>query len=73
MKSDRSVSHDWAEETPEAKARWFRSLRMGDRMQILCELTDIALSVNPTLSEKKRAQPTPGSSGGNHICVVLPK
>jgi hypothetical protein len=60
MKSDRSVSHDWAEETPEAKARWFRSLRMADRMQILCDLTDLALSVNPSLSEKKRAQPTPG-------------
>lgn len=60
MKREQAVSHDWAEETPEAKARWFRSLSMTDRMQILCELTDLALSVNPSLQEKKRAQPTPG-------------
>lgn len=60
MKEDQSVSHDWEEETPEAKTRWFRSLSMADRMQMLCDLTDLALSVNPYLSEKKRAKPTPG-------------
>lgn len=60
MKSEQAVSHDWAEEMPEAKARWFRSLRMADRMQILCDLTDLALSVNPSLPEKQRAQPTSG-------------
>ncbi len=60
MKREQSVSHDWAEETPEAKARRFRSLPMADRMQLLCELTDLALSVNPSLPEKNRAQSTPG-------------
>jgi hypothetical protein len=60
MKKDQSVSHDWGEETPEAKARWFRSLPLADRMQLLCELTDLALSVNPALPEKNRAQSTPG-------------
>jgi hypothetical protein len=60
MKKKQLVSHDWEEETPEAKTRWFRSLRMADRMQILCDLTDLALSVNPNLPEKKRAQPIPG-------------
>ena len=60
MKRGQSVSHDWEEETPEAKARWFRSLRMADRIQVLCDLTDLALSVNPSLPEKKRAEPTPG-------------
>ena len=60
MNRDQSVSHDWAEETPEAKARWFRSLRMADRMQLLCELTDLALSLSPSLPEKKRAESTPG-------------
>ena len=58
MKKEQSVSHDWEEETPEAKTRWFRSLRMADRMQILCDLTDLALSVNPDLPEKNRANPT---------------
>jgi hypothetical protein len=60
MKKDQSVSHDLEEETPEAKTRWFRSLCMADRMQMLCDLTDLVLSVNPYLSEKKRAKPAPG-------------
>jgi hypothetical protein len=60
MKSDRSVSQDWAEETPEAKTRWCRSLCMAGRMRILCELTGLALSINPSLPEKQRAKPTPG-------------
>ncbi len=58
MVSRPSVSHDWADETPEAKVRWFRALCMADRMQRLCELTDLALALNPALAEKKRAQPT---------------
>ena len=60
MTEDRSVSHARAEETPEAKARWFRSLSMAERMQMLCDLTDLALSINPALLEKKRAEPAPG-------------
>jgi hypothetical protein len=60
MNRDQSVSHDWTEETPEAKARWFRSLRMADRMQLLCELTDLAVSLNPSLPETKRAESTAG-------------
>ena len=54
-----AVSHDRQEETPEAKTRWFCSLGMADRMQMLCDLTDMALSINPSLSEKKIAQPAP--------------
>jgi hypothetical protein len=65
MERNLSVSHNWEEETPEAKTRWFRSLPMEDRMQMLCDMTDIALSVNPSLPEKKRAKPTPG-----HIQVI---
>lgn len=55
-----SVSHDPREETPEAKARWFRSLTMAERMQMLCELTDLALAIAPDLPEKNRAQSAPG-------------
>ncbi len=54
------VSHERSEETPEAKVRWFRGLRMADRMRVLCEVTDLALSVNPALQEKKRVEPAPG-------------
>ena len=44
----------------EAKARWFQSLTLGDRMDMLCAFTDLALSVNPTLQERKHAQPVAG-------------
>ena len=60
MQSGYSVSHERQEETPEAKARWFRSLPMEDRMQILCDLTDLALSINPSLQEKRHAESAPG-------------
>ncbi len=65
MNEQQSISHDWKEETPEAKARWLRSLSIDDRMQMLCDLTDLALSVNPELPERKRAKPTPG-----HIQII---
>jgi hypothetical protein len=54
----RKVSHDRKEETPEAKAQWFQSLTMAERMDLLCEFTDLALSVNPRLVERKNAQQT---------------
>jgi len=46
-----SVSHDRREETIEAKVRWFRSLPLADRMDLLCAFTDLALSVNPALAD----------------------
>lgn len=52
-----SVSHDRNEETPEAKARWFQSLSLAERMEMLCEFTDFILSVNPQLLDVKDAQP----------------
>ena len=55
-----SVSHDRREETPEAKVRWFRSLSMSERMEMLCSFTDLALSVTPSLQDKKHAQPIAG-------------
>ncbi|MEI7898618.1 MAG: hypothetical protein WCK89_00070 [bacterium] len=58
MKSKASVSHDWQEETLESKARWFQTLPMHERMQMFCDLTDLALTVNPSLPEKKYAEPT---------------
>jgi hypothetical protein len=52
------VSHDPAEESPEAKARWFQSLTIEERMDFLCEVTEMALSRNPEIA-KKRDAPTP--------------
>ena len=60
-----SVSHDRADERPEAKARWFQSLSLSERMALLCSFTDLALAVREDLPDKKDAQPTAG-----HIQVL---
>ncbi|HUT45617.1 MAG TPA: hypothetical protein VMX36_04995 [Sedimentisphaerales bacterium] len=57
---DKSVSHDRNEESAEAKVRWFRSLAMSERMEMLCSFTDLALTANPGLQEYKHAQPVTG-------------
>jgi len=55
-----TMSHDFAEETQEAKARWFQSLTLMERMEMLCAFTDMILSVNPRIIEKKHAKPIAG-------------
>lgn len=54
------VSHDRSEERPEAKARWFQSLSLSERMEMLCDITDLILSKNPSIAERKNAQPSSG-------------
>ncbi len=54
------VSHDRAEESPEAKARWFQSLSLPERMTLLCQFVDLALTNNPQLADRKDAQPIKG-------------
>jgi hypothetical protein len=54
------ISHDWNEETIEAKAAWFRSLSLSERMDVFCAFAELALELNPQLSDKKYAQPTKG-------------
>lgn len=53
---NKTVSHSWEEETPEAKARWFSSLTLKERMDLLCEFTDFILSINPNIADMKDAQ-----------------
>jgi hypothetical protein len=55
-----SISHDLSEELPEMKARWFQSLTVEERMEVFCSFTDLILSVNPEIMEKKLAEPIPG-------------
>jgi len=55
-----SISRDRQEETIEAKARWFQSLSLAERMEIFCAYTDLILSVNPKIVEQKDAQPIAG-------------
>lgn len=52
------VSHSRADETPEAKALWFRSLPLSNRMELLCFFTDLALHANPRIADSKDAQQT---------------
>ena len=48
-----AISHDLQEETPEAKARWFQSLSLAERMEMLCQFTDLVLENNPMIAERK--------------------
>jgi len=57
---ERTISHDWQEESIEAKARWFQSLSLEERMDMLCWFTDLMLTANPKIVEQKDAQPLAG-------------
>lgn len=50
------ISHSYAEETIEAKARWFQSLSLSDRMDLFCSFMDLVLEINPKLPDLKDAQ-----------------
>jgi hypothetical protein len=55
-----SIAYSFLEETPEAKARWFQSLSLEERMEIFCAFTDLILEVNPKIIEQKYAPPDGG-------------
>jgi hypothetical protein len=55
-----TISHDRREESLEAKARWFQTLSLAERMDLLCAFTDMILSVNPEIVERK-PNPQPAS------------
>jgi hypothetical protein len=57
---EKTVSHSRSEETPEAKARWFQSLSLEERMELLCMFTDMILSANPSILESKDVKPVTG-------------
>jgi len=54
-----AISHDWADETIEAKARWFQSLSLAERMDVFVMFTDLILSINPNILEQRDAQYDP--------------
>jgi hypothetical protein len=43
---NQTISHDRYEETLEAKARWFQSLSLAERMDLLCFFADLILDNN---------------------------
>ena len=55
------ISHDRKDESIEEKTRWFKSLSLSERMDLLCWFTDLALQNNPELPDTKDAQPANGS------------
>ena len=54
------ISHNRSDETIGAKVAWFRSLSLQERMDLLCNFTDLALALNPGILDKKDAQPVKG-------------
>ena len=64
------VSHNRNDESLEAKARWFQALSLEERMDILCELTDLVLENNPRIAEVERAQ---SSSERIQVLSVKPR
>ena len=51
---NKTISHDRSEETPEAKAYWFQSLPLSERMDMLCYFTDLILNCNPKIMDQKK-------------------
>ena len=43
------IPQTWHEEEAEAKARWFQSLTLSERMDMLCSFTDLILFNKPTI------------------------
>ncbi|MGC9314603.1 MAG: hypothetical protein ACP5G4_03115 [bacterium] len=54
------ISHNREDESPLAKARWFQSLSLAERMDMLCWFTDLMLEVNPKLKGAKDVKPVKG-------------
>jgi hypothetical protein len=54
------ISHSREDESPEAKARWFQSLTIDERVAMLCAWTDLVFESNPDIARPKDAKPIAG-------------
>lgn len=52
-----SISHDKRDESMDAKARWFQSLSLEERMNIFVAFTNLILENNPDIVKKKYVRP----------------
>jgi hypothetical protein len=52
-----SVSHDLRDESLQAKARWFQSLSLEDRMEVFVAFTNLILENNPDIVKQKYVRP----------------
>ena len=53
----RFISHDIRDESLEAKARWFQSLSLEERMDLFVSFTNLILENNPEIVQKKYVRP----------------
>lgn len=53
----KSVSHDRAQETIDAKARWFQALSLEERMDVFVAFTNLILENNPDIVKQKPLPP----------------
>ncbi len=51
-----NVSHDRGDESPEAKALWFQSLTVDERLDLFEEITELALELHPELANGSDAE-----------------
>ena len=54
---DESISHSFADESIEAKAKWFKKLSLEERMNLLVAFTNLILENNPEIARKKHVRP----------------
>ena len=52
-----SVSHSFADESIEAKAKWFQSLSLKERMDVFVAFTNLILKNNPEIAKKRHDRP----------------
>jgi hypothetical protein len=52
-----SVSHNFEDETPQAKAKWFQSLSLEERMEVFVAFTNLILENNPDIVNQKDVRP----------------
>jgi len=62
---EKRVSHNRNDESPEAKARWFQSLTLVERVDLLYEFTNLILSIYPKIAESKDVTSTSG-----RVCIL---
>ena len=55
-----SISHNRADESMRAKAEWFQSLSVEERMDVFVEMMDVVIGLNPSILDSKDAKPIPG-------------
>ena len=52
-----SISHSYADESIDAKARWFKGLSVEERMYVFISFTKLILENNPEIVKKKHDRP----------------